>query len=111
MSRLVYKICTEDEWEAATWPWAGSALDTRDGFIHLSTRDQVAETLRLYYAGVTDLRLLTVAVDRLRPRALRDEPSRGGALFPHLYGRLPREAIVASDPGPLGPGGRHLLSL
>jgi uncharacterized protein (DUF952 family) len=79
--RAVYKICTAHEWRD------GSAVDQRDGFIHLSTGAQLAETLRRHFAGQRDLVLV-----ELDPAALggelRWEPSRGGDLFPHLYGGL-----------------------
>ena len=77
-------------------------MDRQDGFIHLSGADQVVETARRHFAGATGLTLLTVDPDRLGD-ALRWEPSRGGALFPHLYGPLPvrrggRRALPADLP-------------
>jgi uncharacterized protein (DUF952 family) len=87
---LVFKICPRAEWEAAVaaGEYCGSEVDRRDGFIHFSTESQVDETLRRHFAGQTDLVL--VAVDaKLLGAALRYEPSRGGELFPHLYGVLP----------------------
>jgi uncharacterized protein (DUF952 family) len=72
----------------------GSAVDRRDGFIHLSDRDQVVETAARHFAGQTGLTLLAVDPDRLGDD-LRWETSRGGALFPHLYAPLPTHAVVA----------------
>jgi len=63
-----------------------TALDERDGYVHLSTRAQVAETARLHFAGAEGVRLLRYAVADLPP--LKWEPSRGGQMFPHLYARL-----------------------
>ena len=98
---LIYKIAGEDEWRAAERAavYAGSVADRRDGFIHLSTAVQLEETARRHFAGRTDLLLITVATDGLD---IRWEPSRGGALFPHLYGVLPLSAVraVAKYPGP-----------
>lgn len=89
-SHLIYKVCAASEWRdaSAAGVFRGSTVDRRDGFIHFSTSTQLAETLRRHFADQHDLVL--VAVD---PGALGDElrwePSRGGDLFPHLYGELP----------------------
>jgi len=84
--------------EASQWPadgiYEGSADDARDGFIHLSTADQVPGTLARHFAGRTGLLLVEVDAGALGA-ALKWEPSRGGALFPHLYGPLPRSAVRA----------------
>jgi uncharacterized protein (DUF952 family) len=86
----------------------GAAIDERDGFIHFSTDAQVAETAAKHFAGAADLVL--VAVDaRALGEALRWEPSRGGALFPHLYGALPLVAVRWVKPLPLGADGRHVF--
>jgi uncharacterized protein (DUF952 family) len=86
---LVYKVCAASEWSAAVAAgiYRGSSLDRRDGFIHLSTSDQLEATLRLHFAGERDLVLIAFDPDALGA-TLRWEPSRGGALFPHLYGEL-----------------------
>ena len=87
---LVYKVCPASEWAAAveTGSYRGSAVDLRDGFIHFSTGTQLAETLRRHFAGQSDLVLVEIDPEDLGD-ALRWEPSRGGDLFPHLYGPLP----------------------
>lgn len=87
---LVYKVCPAAEWRAAVAAGAyhGSAVDRRDGFIHFSTGAQLAETLRRHFAGQRDLVMVEVDPADLGA-ALRWEPSRGGDLFPHLYGALP----------------------
>lgn len=101
---LVYKICTRAEWAAAEQAgvYAGSTDDARDGFIHFSAADQVRATAAKYFAGKRDLVLVTFEAARLGT-ALRWEPSRGGALFPHLYGRLEVGAAQSVRPLPLGP--------
>lgn len=86
----------------------GSPDDLRDGFIHLSGPDQVARTAAKFFAGQTDLMLLTVNPDRLGD-ALRWEVSGSGTLYPHLYAPLSLEAVVAAVPLDLGPDGRHVL--
>jgi uncharacterized protein (DUF952 family) len=89
---LIYKICQPAEWAQAENVYAGSAKDKDDGFIHFSTAEQVLGTLNKYYAGASDLVL--VAVDPVPlGNLLRYEPSREGALFPHLYGTLPLTAV------------------
>jgi uncharacterized protein (DUF952 family) len=95
---VIYKILTVDEWEAAlsTGHIEASADDRRDGFIHLSAADQVVETARRHFADRCGLVLLTVDDIALGP-LLRWEESRGGALFPHLYGPLPVSAVIAAE--------------
>ncbi|WP_322515436.1 DUF952 domain-containing protein [Rhodopseudomonas palustris] len=94
--RTIYKICDASAWREAEQAgvYRGSADDSRDGFIHFSTAEQLAETLARHYAGKTGLELIAVDADRLGP-ALRWEPSRGGELFPHLYGELDLGAVTA----------------
>ena len=94
MTAPIFKVLPESEWAAAqqSGVFTGSEVDRRDGFIHFSTADQLAETLAKHFAGQTDLVVLAVDPDRLDD--LRMEPSRGGDLFPHLYGDLPVDAVV-----------------
>lgn len=97
----IYKICGRDAWQRAEAAGAfrGNADDIRDGFIHFSAADQLAGTLERHFAGQDDLVLVAVDADRLGA-ALKWEPSRGGALFPHLYGVLPMSAVVSVEPVP-----------
>ena len=83
-------------------------MDHRDGFIHFSTAAQAAETAAKHFAGQRDLVLLTVDAALLGDR-LKWEPSRGGALFPHLYGELALTAVRAGVPLPLDESGRHVF--
>lgn len=89
MTGVAYKIVPAEDWAAlqAAGAYDGSAVDLRDGYIHMSAADQLAETASKHYAGCDSLVLLDVD---LAPygEAVVWEPSRGGALFPHLYGRL-----------------------
>lgn len=83
----VYKLLTDDQWRTAEANGLTDVpLDRDDGYVHLSTAAQVAETARLYFSGQKDVRLVRFPVDRLPP--LTWETSRGGKLFPHLYARL-----------------------
>lgn len=94
MSAVAYKLVDVEEWRRALdrAEYAGSAVDLADGYIHMSTSSQLAETARRHYAGRHGLLLLTVRLDGLGP-ALKWEPSRGGELFPHLYGPLSTAAV------------------
>ena len=110
LSRLIYHMCRREEWQAAeaAGRYGGSPQDAADGFIHFSTAGQIVESAARHRAGQDGLVLLTVDADRLGD-ALRWERSRGGALFPHLYGGLPLEVVVRVDNLPLGPDVRHMF--
>ncbi|TJW16645.1 MAG: DUF952 domain-containing protein [Mesorhizobium sp.] len=108
MSQIIYKIVPEALWGEAerNGGFTGAPIDVADGFIHFSTAGQVRETAARHFAGQTGL--LLVAVDGARlGDALKYEVSRGGALFPHLYGPLDLEAVVRVQPLPLGADGMH----
>ena len=106
---LIYKIFRAQEWadlqdRGAT---SGAPVDIADGFVHLSTAEQTAETAAKHFAGEDGLILLAVETDRLGD-ALRWEPSRGGALFPHLYRDLRLSDVVWADPLTLKDGVHQL---
>jgi uncharacterized protein (DUF952 family) len=107
---LIYKICTASEWRDAERDgrYRGSAVDLKDGFIHFSTAEQAAETAAKWFAGQRDLVLVAVDGDALG-NALKWEPSRGGALFPHLYGELAVKTVLRVDALPLDETGRHVF--
>jgi uncharacterized protein (DUF952 family) len=98
---LAFKICGREEWldAEARGAFAGSAVDLADGYIHLSTAGQFAETLRRHFASACDLVCLTVDLGMLGA-AVRWEHSRGGDLFPHIYAVLPVVAVRAVRPLP-----------
>ena len=108
---IVYKIVATEEWAAAETAGAftGAAIDRADGFIHFSTAEQAPETAAKWFAGRGGLTLAAIDAEALGDD-LRWEPSRGGALFPHLYRALPMSAVVWSRPLPLGPDGRHVFA-
>ena len=105
---VIYKICPIPLWRAAerTGVFHGSEVDRRDAFIHFSSADQVVETAGKHFAGQSGLLLVRIDGTKLGDR-LKWEPSRGGALFPHLYGDLELTAVTRVEPLPLGPDGRH----
>jgi len=92
---VAFKIIAADEWPrfADTAIYAGSDVDLADGYIHLSTPDQFAETAGKHYAGRDDLLCLTVDLVELGDTVIW-EPSRGGQMFPHIYGPLPLAAVT-----------------
>lgn len=91
----IYKLLTRAEWTAAEarGVFEGSAVDLADGFIHFSTAAQAPETGRRYFSGLADLIVVGFEGAALG-EGLRWEPSRGGELFPHLYGPLPTAMAV-----------------
>ena len=103
---LIYKITPAALWRRAqeAGRFAGAPVDAADGFIHFSTAAQIAETAARHFAGQSDLLLVTIDATSLGP-ALKWEASRGGALFPHLYGDLPLEAVKAVVPMTQAPDG------
>src|SRR5438270_11734558 len=107
MSRMIYHMCPAATWEEAirTGVYRGTEDDRRDGFIHFSTGEQVAESARRHRAGQAGLLLIAVESGRLGDR-IKWEASRGGALFPHLYGPLDPAEIVSARSLPLGPDGQ-----
>ena len=100
----IYKICDESFWRAAEsfGVFSGSADDLRDGFIHFSTAAQARETAAKHFAGRSGLLLIAFEAEALGLE-LRWEPSRGGALFPHLH------RVRWVKPLPLGPDGAHVF--
>ena len=99
---ILYKIMSRQEWETAqaNSVYEGSEVDRRDGFIHLSTAHQVRATAQKHFSGKADLLLVSVAEVALSPN-LKWEVSRGGDLFPHIYGALPLSAVSEVNPLPL----------
>jgi len=91
----IYKVCSASAWREAERQgvFLGSADDRRDGFIHFSTASQVAGTVAKHFAGQTGLFLIAIDADALGD-GLKWEPSRGGELFPHLYGELDIGAVI-----------------
>ena len=106
MSELIYKICPEALWREAEGAgrFDGAPVDRADGYIHFSSASQLRETAARHFARQPDLLLISVDAGSLG-KALRFEPSRGGDLFPHLYGPLPLRAVRSVEKLPLGGDG------
>ncbi|MDR3493294.1 MAG: DUF952 domain-containing protein [Ancalomicrobiaceae bacterium] len=107
-AEVIYKIVPAELWRQAEAEgrFRGAPVDLADGYMHFSSSAQVRETARRHFAGQTDLLLVTVNAARLGA-ALKWEPSRGGDLFPHLYGDLPLSAAIGIVSLPLGDDGVH----
>jgi len=106
---LIFKIVPRAEWEAAGAAYHGSAHDKADGFLHFSTAPQLAETLRLYYAGQDDLLLIAVEADRLGAALTWEHAPSRGEDFPHLFAPLPRAAVLWTRPLARGADGAFIL--
>ena len=110
MARMVYHMSPAEAWDEAkqTGAYHGTEDDRRDGFIHFSTAEQIVESARRHRAGQSGLLLIAIEDVRLGCR-LRWEPSRGGDLFPHLYGALDPAEAASVRPLPIGPDGSHVF--
>jgi uncharacterized protein (DUF952 family) len=107
---VIYKLLRGAEWAdfKESSLFTGSPVDRADGFIHFSTAEQARETAARHFAGESGLVLAEVDPERLSPPPVW-EPSRGGALFPHLYAALPLAAVARTWPLTLGADGRHVF--
>jgi len=108
--QAVLKILRSDEWARfqKDGRFDGAPIDRSDGYIHLSSPGQVADTALKHFTQETDLTLVAFDVGGLGD-ALRWEVSRGGERFPHFYGLLEMSHLSWAEPMPLGPDGVHLL--
>lgn len=107
---FAYKILTRDQWDRfrAEGVFHGAPVDLADGYIHLSTRAQTAETVARHFAGQDDLVLAMVDLSALGG-SVKWEVSRGGALFPHVYAPLPLSAVTTQARLRLNEEGRHVF--
>lgn len=94
-----FKIFTADQWTqfVSDGVFHGAPVDVADGYIHLSTADQLQGTLDRHFAGQVGLVIAEIDLVALGD-AIKWEVSRGGALFPHLYGVLPMATVLRSQP-------------
>ena len=93
-STRAFKIFTADQWQQfeVDGHFAGAPVDLADGYIHMSTADQLDGTLEKHFAGQEGLIIAEIDLSDFGDD-LRWEVSRGGALFPHLYRDLPMSAV------------------
>lgn len=97
--KIAYKVLLPDQLATLEHDgiFAGAPVDLADGYIHMSTADQLAETIAKHFAGKEDLQIVTVDLEAFGDE-LKWEESRGGALFPHLYAPLSLGAVIAYGP-------------
>ena len=107
---VIFKIAPDTLWREAldAGRFTGAPIDMADGYIHFSAADQVRETAERYFGGQSNLVLVAVDGDKLGD-GLKWEPSRGGALFPHLYGPLDLSAVIWTKALPVGNDGHHVF--
>ena len=107
---VAYKVLTADQLAVLERDgcFAGAPVDLADGYIHLSTAAQLAETVDKHFAGQDGLQLAAVDLDAFDEQ-VRWEPSRGGQLFPHLYGELTLATVLAYGPLERAPDGSVML--
>lgn len=104
-----YKVLTDAQMKALEADaFAGAAVDLADGYIHLSTEGQLTETVDKHFAGQDGLWVAAIDLAALGG-AVKWEESRGGQLFPHIYGRMPLEVVIAYSPLERGDDGRVKL--
>ncbi len=108
LDQIIYKIVSPEQWAVAerTGSFKGASVDLADGYIHFSTAEQVRETAARHFAGQHDLLLVSVRSSSIAAD-LRYELSRGGKLFPHLYGDLPLSAVIDIEHLTLDKDGQH----
>jgi len=106
---LIFKIAPKALWQEAEAAgiFAGAPIDLADGYIHFSSAETVKETAALYFAGQTDLLLIAVESEDFPEAEMKWEASRGGTLFPHLYGEFPVSKAKWVKPLPLDAEGNH----
>lgn len=110
MDRIIYKVTSKDQWSSAeaVGYFEGAGIDRSDGFIHFSSAAQLIETVSKHFVRQDDLLIVCVDADKLGEH-LRWEASRGGDLFPHLYGALALSAVVETMELPLDETGIHVF--
>ncbi len=106
---LIFKIVPRTEWDAVTDSYAGSPHDQADGFLHFSTAPQLPDTLRLYYAGKTDLVLVAVDAKAVEGDLKYEYSASRQQDFPHLFAPLPLSAVLWARGIGLDAGGQFIL--
>ena len=98
---LIFKILDASLWQIAYAKsvFDGAGIDLKDGYIHFSTRDQLRETARLHFSAQENLMLFAIDETTVAQK-IRWEPSRGGKLFPHVYGTIALGDIIWAKPLP-----------
>src|SRR4051812_32008911 len=99
--RIIFHFVPKADWDKAPpGPYAPPSFQS-EGFIHCSNANQVERTANRFHANTAEL--LVLHLDASRVGELRDEGS--GESYPHVYGAIPRESIVAVEELRRGPDG------
>ncbi len=95
----IYKIMTSKEWENAknVGVFKGSEMDQKDGYIHASTAEQIAGIKDKFFAGMTDLVLLSIDPTQIQDSLKWEKSPRSGKVYPHIYGALPLSAVTKEE--------------
>lgn len=95
MTATAYKVLTADQWAQFERDrvFRGAPVDLADGYVHLSTAEQLEATLTKHFAGQAGLVVAQIDLILLA-EVIQWEVSRGGGLFPHLYADLPMDAVI-----------------
>ena len=109
---MIYKICSQQLWDEAlaVEVFEGAPVDLADGYIHFSSAEQVAETAAKHFSGQRDLLLIAICEEQFGD-SLQWEVSRGGALFPHLYGTFDPAIADSVKAMPLSDDGVHSIPI
>jgi uncharacterized protein (DUF952 family) len=111
----IFHITTEADWAHAQAEGAYS-LSTRGltlaqvGFVHCAFGEQVSGVANAFFRGVAKLVVLRIAIDRLNVEVRYEDLQGGHELFPHVYGPLNLDAVVATMPLPAGADGTFTFS-
>ena len=97
---FVYRLASASEWEAAQQNGAvpKREIDLKDGYFHLSTREQALETARLHFAGADDLMALEIPRRAVADKLKFELAPKRGEAFPHYYGDLLAAHVTRAIP-------------
>jgi uncharacterized protein (DUF952 family) len=108
--RDIFHITTEADWARAQ-PEGAYSVSTRGltlaqvGFVHCAFEEQVAGVANSFFRGAANLVVLCISIEKLHAEVRYEDLEDGNVLFPHLYGPLNLDAVVAIMPLPRGRDG------
>ena len=92
-TEFVFKILECKEWFNKEEEYKGSLIDSKDGFIHLSTKNQIYQTCKKHFFGKENLIVIYFKIKDLENN-LKWEKSRNDDLFPHYYGKIKKKLMI-----------------
>lgn len=93
----IFHIAEPGEWDSEAHEYVAASFAT-EGFIHCSTADQLGGVVEAFYQGRTDMIVLTIDADLVSNVLVYEDLYDHGAEFPHIYGPIPRAAVVSAKP-------------